>query len=114
MKTLLLVAAGAAVVLTGAPASAKRYTNQVKCTKWHHGRCVAYKRLTVKQARRAAYRMGYRLGRPIATQRYCSPRTYVSRYHLSPNNRYVYTNGYIYQVDPTTYAVQRVIDAITR
>ena len=34
MKTLLLVAAGAAVVLTGAPASAKRYTNQVKCTRY--------------------------------------------------------------------------------
>ena len=54
-------------------------------------------------------------GRPIATQRTMPSRVpCVSRYHLSPNNRYVYTNGYIYQVDPTTYAVQRVIDAITR
>jgi hypothetical protein len=115
MRTLLLVAAGAAVALTGVPANAKRYTNQVKCTKWHHGRCVAYKRMTVKQARRAAYRTGYRFGPSYRYTSYNSlPRTYRSRYNLSPNNRYVYTNGYIYQVDPTTYAVQRVIDAITR
>jgi hypothetical protein len=115
MKTLLLVAAGAAVALTGAPASAKRYTNQVRCTKWHHGRCVAYKRLTVRQARRAAYRTGYRFGPSYHYTAYNAlPRTYVSRYNLRPNYRYVYTNGYIYQVDPTTYAVQRVIDAITR
>ena len=115
MKTLLLVAAGAAVAMTGAPASAKRYTNQVKCTKWHNGRCVAYKRLTVRQARRAAYRTGYRFGPSYRYTAYNAlPRTYVNRYNLRPNYRYVYTNGYIYQVDPTTYAVQRVIDAITR
>jgi hypothetical protein len=115
MKALLLVAAAAAVALAGTPADAKRYTNQVKCTKWHHGRCVAYKRLTVKQARRAAYRTGYRFGPSYRYTAYNSlPRTYRTRYNLSPNNRYVYTNGYIYQVDPTTYAVQRVINAITR
>ena len=115
MKALLLVAAGAAVALTAVPADAKRYTNQVKCTKWRHGRCVAYKRLTVRQARRAAYRMGYRFGPSYGYTEYSAlPRPYVSRYNLSPNYRYVYPNGYIYQVDPTTYAVRRIIDAITR
>jgi hypothetical protein len=115
MKAFLLVAAGAAVALTGAPADAKRYTNHVECAKWRHGRCVAYRRLTVRQARRAGYGMGHRFGPNYRYTAYNSlPRTYVSRYNLSPNNRYVYTNGYIYQVDPTTYAVERVINAITR
>ena len=35
-------------------------------------------------------------------------------YHLDPNDRYVYSNGYIYVVDPTTYAVTRVIDTDRR
>ena len=42
------------------------------------------------------------------------PRTYVQRYDLSPNYRYVYRDNYIYEVDPTTYAVTRVINALTR
>ena len=42
------------------------------------------------------------------------PRVYVQRYDLSPNYRYVYRDNYIYQVDPRTYAITRIIDAITR
>ncbi len=37
------------------------------------------------------------------------PPDYVSQYSLAPDGRYVYSNGYIYVVDPTTYAVTRVM-----
>ena len=62
----------------------------------------------------ARYRTGYVFGPSYGYTSYSSlPRPYVTRYHLSPDNRYVYTNGNIYVVDPTTYAVERVISAIT-
>ena len=42
------------------------------------------------------------------------PAPLCHRYHLDPNGRYVYSNGYIYVVDPATYAVTRVIDMFSR
>jgi hypothetical protein len=33
----------------------------------------------------------------------------VSEYSLDPNGRYVYQDGYLYVVDPTTYAVNKII-----
>lgn len=114
IKSLLALGA-AAVVVTATPAEAKRYTNVTKCTKYRHGRCVQWKRLTVRQARRAGYAVGYRFGPRYAYTSYRTlPRVYVQRYDLSPNYRYVYRDNYIYQVDPTTYAITRVIDALTR
>ena len=105
----------AALVMSGAPAEAKRYTNVTRCAKYRQGHCVKWKRLTVKQARRAGYRVGYRFGPRYAYTSYRAlPRTYVRQYDLSPRYRYVYRDNYIYQVDPTTYAVTRVIDALTR
>ena len=100
----MLVAAGAAVALTAcALPSAKRYTNQMTCTQWHHGRCVAYKRLT--STARRALTGGYAFGPRYATRVPPLPRTMSAATTCSPNYRYVYANGYIYQVDPTTYAV---------
>ena len=40
------------------------------------------------------------------------PHDYAVRYSLDPSGRYVYSNGYIYVVDPATYAVTRVIDVL--
>jgi hypothetical protein len=115
MIKAFLALGAAAVVATAVPAEAKRYTNITKCTKYRHGRCVQWKRLTVRQARRAGYAVGYRFGPRYAYTTYRAlPRVYVQRYDLSPNYRYVYRDNYIYQVDPTTYAVTRVIDALTR
>ena len=37
------------------------------------------------------------------------PQPVVTQYHLSPDERYVSTNGYIYVVDPSNYTVTRVI-----
>jgi len=108
-KTLLALGA-AAVVLTAAPADAKRYTNVTKCMKYRHGRCVAWKRLTVKQARRAGYRVGYRFGPSYSyTELSALPSPFVSRYRLRDNFRYVNRDGFVYVVNPNTYRVIRVI-----
>jgi hypothetical protein len=37
-----------------------------------------------------------------------------SRYDFNPNYRYYYSNGYLYQVNPTTMLVQQVVNAILR
>ena len=109
MKIALLALAGTAVALTAAPAVARHYSTEVACVRYHHGRCVAYHPM----ARHAGYRVGYRFGPTYAYTDYGSlPRPYVTRYHLRPNYRYVYANNTIYVVDPTTYAVERVIHAI--
>ena len=114
MKTLLALGA-AAVVVSAAPADAKRYTNITKCAKYRHGRCVAWKRLTVKQARRAGYRVGYRFGPRYSYTAYNAlPQPLVTQYNLRPGYRYVYRDNYVYVVNPRTYAIERVIDAISR
>jgi hypothetical protein len=110
MIKALLATAVAAVVLTAAPAEAKRYTNHVACSKYSHGRCVAWHRLTVKQARRAGYRVGYNFGPTFAyTDIGALPPPIVTRYHLRPTFRYVNQDGFVYVVNPRTYRVVRVI-----
>src|SRR3569623_1308559 len=101
MKKLLVAFAGVAVAaagLTAAPAEARRYTNHVDCTRWHNHRCVAWRRLTVRQARRrAAYRMGYVFGPNYGYTAYNAlPHPYVFLYHLNPVFRYVYNYVYFY------------------
>lgn len=114
MKLALLALAGTAVALTGAPAVARHYTNHVACTQYHHGRCVEWSRMTRAEARHAGYRVGYRFGPRYAYTDYSAlPQPYVTRYHLRPQYRYVYTNGNIYVVNPRTYAIERVIRAVT-
>lgn len=100
MKTLLLLSAAAAVAFSAAPAVAQHHDS-------HHARVR-------HAARHARWNTGYRFGPRYSYTTYTAlPRVYVTRYHLSPRYRYVYTGGYIYQVDPTTYAVTRIIDALT-
>lgn|SRR6476659_1074375 len=120
---LLLALAGAGVVLTAAPAVARHphmYRTHNVCMRWHHHRCTMWKTGVNTMGMRhpgryAAYRVGYRFAPTYAYTPYSSlPQPYVTRYSLDPNYRYVYTNNYIYQVDPTTYAVRRVIDALVR
>ncbi|HEY6661353.1 MAG TPA: hypothetical protein VIZ66_00360 [Sphingomicrobium sp.] len=112
-KTLLALGA-AAVALTGVASStvadAKPKHHAKSCSKWRNHHCVSY-----GYGRHAQWRTGYRFGPRYAYTSYrMLPRTYVSRYDLSPNYRYVYRDNYIYQVDPRTYAVTRIIDALTR
>ena len=112
-KTLLALGA-AAVALTAVPANAKHYSNVTKCTKYHQGQCVRWARLTRHQARQALYPVGHRFG---PTYGYVPvtqlPQPLVTQYSLSPDYRYVYRDHYIYVVDPKTYAITRVIDALT-
>jgi hypothetical protein len=109
MKAFLALGA-AAVVLSAVPADAKRYTNLTKCVKYRHGRCVAWKRLTVRQARRAGYRVGYRFGPSYSyTELGALPQPIVTRYNLRPTFRYVNRDGFVYVVNPNTYRVVRVI-----
>jgi hypothetical protein len=110
VKAFLAIGA-AAVALTAMPASAERhYTNITQCVRYHHGRCVAWKRLTRREARRAGYAVGYRFG---PTYSYADigalPQPIVTRYHLGPTFRYVNQDGFVYVVNPNTYRVVRVI-----
>lgn len=116
MKKTFLALAGISVALSAAPVEAKHYSNMAKCTKMRHGRCVAWRRMTRKQANRVArYRVGYRFGPSYAYVPVAQlPQPIVTQYSLSPDYRYVYRDNYVYVVDPKTYAVTRVIDALTR
>src|SRR4051812_35640314 len=108
MRKILLALSGAAIAATtaGIPnAQAKTYV----CTKWKDGLCVSTHR--VKGSDQAPYKVGYVFGPKYGYTTYRTlPAPLVSYYHLDPDGRYVYSNGYVYVVDPSTYAVTRVID----
>ena len=111
MVKAFLALGAAAVALTAVPAEARHYSNMVKCTKYRHGRCVAWHRLTRGQARRqAAYRVGYRFAPDYGFTEYSAlPSPFVTRYRLRDSFRYVNQNGYVYVVNPNTYRVVRII-----
>jgi hypothetical protein len=109
MKFAPLALAGAAVALTTVPADARRHSDAA-CAKHEHGRCVAWRDMTDRQARRAAYRVGYTFGPSYGYTEFSAlPQPIVTRYHLRDNGRYVYRDGYVYVVNPHTYRVVRVI-----
>lgn len=108
LKGILLIG-GVGLVLSGTAVEARHYSNTIACSGWRNGECVAWNRLTRKQA--AKIKVGYVFG-PHYTyySEYSSlPQAVVTEYHLSPDYRYVSANGYVYVVDPHTYAVTRVI-----
>jgi hypothetical protein len=110
MRNAILALSGAALAMTGAaltlssaPASAKTYV----CTKWDSGVCVSQHRVKG----RPPYAVGYVFGPNYAyTTVNDIPQPVVSYYKLGTDKRYVYSDGYLYEVDPTTYAVTQVID----
>jgi hypothetical protein len=118
MKLLLAIAA-AGVVMTATAADARHhaYRHHARtCVKMRHGHCVRWSNhgYAMSTARHARYKVGYRFGPSYAyTNLSALPPTYVRRYDLNPDYRYVYRDNYIYVVDPTTYAVTRVINALT-
>jgi hypothetical protein len=116
MKTLLAFGA-VAVALSAAPAEARHHVRTLTCVRYHHHRCVAYARtarpMMVRHGTR--YRTGYVFGPNYSYTAYSSiPHTYVTRYHLSPDYRYVYSGNTVYVVDPTTYAITRILNGIVR
>jgi hypothetical protein len=108
MRTILLALSGAAVALTAAiPADAK--PKMYTCTKWRDGVCVSTHRVRGD----APYKVGYVFGPSYSyTTLSDIPAPVVTYYKLDSNGRYVYSDGYVYVVDPTTYAVTRVLDVI--
>jgi len=109
MRKFLLALSGAAVALTAAPVAVQAKVKTYVCTKWRNGICVSTHR--VKGT--APYKVGYVFGPRYAYTTYSDiPQPVVTYYKLDSNGRYVYSNGYVYVVDPTTYAVTRVLDVI--
>lgn len=107
IKTFLAIGVAVAAVST-TPAVARHYSNVIKCSGWRHGECVAWNRLTRDQARDIG--VGYVFPKNYTYTEYnMLPHTVVTQYHLSPDERYVSADGYVYVVDPSTYAVTKVI-----
>ena len=107
MRKFLLALAGAAVAMTATPTALQAKVRTYVCTKWRDGMCVSTHR--VKGV--APYAVGYTFGPNYTYTTYSTlPQPLVTYYKLDPNERYVYANGYVYVVDPTTYAITRVID----
>lgn len=42
------------------------------------------------------------------------PQRYVDQYNLDPNNRYIYQDNTIYQVDPRTSVIQQILGGLVR
>jgi len=109
MTKAFLALGAAAVAISALPAEARHYSNTIACSGWRNGQCVAWNRLTRKQAAEVAvgtvFGPNYTYYAPFST----IPQTVVTQYHLEPSYKYVTADGYTYVVDPHTYAVTRVI-----
>jgi hypothetical protein len=109
MTKALLALGAAAVALTALPADARHYSNTIACSGWRDGQCVAWNRLTRKQAAQVAvgtvFGPNYSYYSPFSS----IPQTVVTEYHLNPDSKYVTADGYVYVVDPNSYAVTQVI-----
>ena len=103
MKKLLLAMTGVALAVSASPGSAKTYV----CTKWDNGVCVSTHRVKGSPP----FAVGYSFGPKYAYTNVSDiPQPVVTYYKLGSDHRYVYNNGYLYEVDPNTYAVTQVID----
>lgn len=109
MTKALLLIAGAAVAFTVVPANARSYSNTIACSGWRDGQCVAWNRLTRKQEREVKVGTVFGPNYSYYSDFNTIPQPVVTQYNLAPTNRYVSADGYIYVVDPSTYAVTQVI-----
>ena len=117
MKLLTLLAGSFAVALIATPAAARPHHGHHNARHHgHHYRHYAHPyRHRAMAMHRARYRVGYVFGPSYAYTNYGAlPAPYVTRYHLSPDYRYVYTGNTVYVVDPTTYAITRILSGIPR
>jgi hypothetical protein len=103
MRKLALALSGLAVALTAAPSDAKTYV----CTKWKDGVCVSTHRVKGDPP----YAVGYTFAPTYTYTPYSDlPQPVVTYYKLNSDGQYVYSNGYVYVVDPNTHAVLKVLD----
>jgi hypothetical protein len=101
---ILGLSSAAALLALAAPAPAKTFV----CTKWDNGVCVSMHRVKGSPPARA---VGYVYGPNYSyTAIGDIPQPVVTYYKLGSDKRYVYDDGYLYEVDPNSYAVTKVID----
>jgi hypothetical protein len=108
MKAIFVLGAATAALASGT-VDARQYSNTIACSGWRDGQCVAWNRLTKEQAAKVTvgtvFGPNYTYYSPFSS----IPQTIVTQYHLNPDYRYVSADGYVYVVDPHTYAVTQVI-----
>lgn len=105
MKTVLALGALCGIGISAAHAAAQDHPRQ--CVTWRHGQCLEW------TGRHDRWHVGYIFGPDYGYSDYASlPRPYVLRYHLRARDRYVASGGRIYVVDPDTYAVTRILNAV--
>lgn len=109
MRKVIFALAGAAVAISAVPTDARTYSNTIACSGWRNGECVAWNRLTAKQAH--DIKVGYQFGPNYSyySDMNALPQNVVTQYHLAPTNKYVSADGYVFVVDPNNYAVTQVI-----
>jgi Ni/Co efflux regulator RcnB len=150
MKTLLTLAAAAAVALTASPALADKGGHGHGDKEWKHGggdredgdrgdrgdgyrtnygyHHMSYRNcppglakrhngcMAPGQYRHQRWTRGQRL--PYGYNGYTSynqiPYSYRNQYNLDPNNRYIYQDNTIYQVDPRTSIIQQILGGLVR
>lgn len=110
MRKVLLALSGAALAISAAPSLADSPKAYV-CTKWDSGVCISTHRVKGTPPRAVGYVYGPDFSYTPVTD---IPAPVVTYYKLGPDHRYVYSEGYLYEVDPSTYAVIKVVDTYRR
>jgi hypothetical protein len=115
MKQLLILA-GLAVLASTAPANAKPKAYGYGAAGCPPGLAKKNNGCLPPGQAKKLYGVGYRFDRGFNgwTPYNQIPYDLRRQYGLNPYDRNIYDQNYIYQVDPTTYAVGRVLDAILR
>ena len=103
MRYAVLGLSAFALAISAAPGTAKTYV----CTKWDNGICVSQHRVKGAPPQAVGYVFGPNYSYTTLTD---VPPEVVSYYKLGSDRRYVYQDGYLYEVDPSSYAVTQVID----
>ena len=109
MSKTLLVLLGTGLVLSTSTAGARDYSNTIACSGWRNGQCVAWNRLTKEQAAKVQVGTVFGPNYTFYSDLSALPKTVVTQYSLTPENRYVTADGYVYVIDPHSYAVTKVI-----
>jgi hypothetical protein len=108
MRKLMFVLTASVLPLATAAIASQPVTGEV-CTKYKAGTCVSTHKVRGTPGYKVGYVFGPKYGYTALTD---LPPAMVTEYKLDPNTRYVYSDGYIYAVDPSTYAVTQVITAM--
>ena len=103
--SILLFALSVAAASPPDPAAPPKISS---CSKWEAGICLSVQRA---KGASAPYAVGYVFGPRYAyTPISDIPPPVVTYFKLQPDKRYVYKDGYLYQVDTKSYPVIQVID----